>query len=123
MEMFSSEHKDGVYQEPVKLDLSPPAGARVFALYAAPDESYLLLESFGGGGYGGADIHVCYKTKDGSWTDPLSLGPKINTGAAERFPSVTPDGKYLFFLRVSDGSDFYWVSAKIIEMLKPEDLK
>ena len=57
------------------------------------------------------------------WSEAINLGPKINTGAAERFPSVTPDGKYLFFLRVSDGSDFYWVSAKIIETLKPEDLK
>lgn len=122
MEMFRSEQKDGMFLAPEKLEFQLSPGARVFALFIAPDESYMILESFGGeGGYGGADLYIRYKMKDGSWSDPINLGPKINTGATERFPSVTPDGKYLFFLRVSDGSDFFWVSAKIIENLKPKE--
>lgn len=123
LEMFSSKQKDGVFQTPVKLDIKLKTGARILALFIAPDESYMIMESFGGGGYGGADLYICYKLKDGSWSEPVNLGPKINTGATERFPSVTPDGKYLFFLRVSDGSDFCWVDAKIIEDLKPKELK
>ncbi|UCE40399.1 MAG: ankyrin repeat domain-containing protein [Candidatus Aminicenantes bacterium] len=123
MEMFSSKQKNAVFQTPEKLDLKLGAGARVLALFVAPDENYMIMESFGGeGGYGGADLYISYKLKDGSWSEPANLGPKINTGATERFPSVTPDGKYLFFLRVTDGSDFYWVSAKIIEELRPEEL-
>ncbi len=123
MELFSSKQKNGVFQTPVKLDISLNTGARILALFIAPDESYMIMESFGGGGYGGADLYICYKLKDGSWSEPKNLGPKINTGATERFPSVTPDGKYLFFLRVSGGSDFCWVDAKIIEDLKPKELK
>lgn len=122
MEMFRSKQKDGNFLAPEKLDIQLSPGARVFALFIAPDESYMIMESFGGeGGYGGADLYISYKMKDGSWCDPINLGPKINTEATERFPSVTPDGKYLFFLRVSDGSDFYWVSADIIENLKPKE--
>jgi ankyrin repeat protein len=124
MEMFRSAQKDGVFQTPEKLDIAANPGARIMALFIAPDESYMLLESFGGeGGYGGADLYISYRMKDGSWSQSINLGPKINTGATERFPSVSPDGKYLFFLRVSDGSDFYWVSSKIIENLKPEEMK
>jgi hypothetical protein len=41
----------------------------------------------------------------------------------ERFPSITPDGKYLLFLRVSDGSDIYWADARIVEELKLKTLK
>jgi ankyrin repeat protein len=122
MEMFRAEQKNGAFHTPEKLDLKINSGARIFALFIAPDESYMILESFGGeGGYGGADLYISYQMKDGSWFDPINLGPKINTGATERFPSVTPDGKYLFFLRVSDGSDFCWVSADIIENLKPKE--
>lgn len=51
---------------------------------------------------------------------PILQGPYIGQKPpGKRFPSVTPDGKYLFFCRVSDGSDFYWVDAKIIEDLSP----
>jgi len=124
MELFSSKQKDGVFQTPAKLELRSNPEARILALFIAPNERYLILESFGGeGGYGGADLYVSYRLKDGSWSEPVNLGPKINTAGQERFPSVTPDGKYLFFLRVSDGSDFFWVDAKIIEDLKPKGLK
>jgi len=40
--------------------------------------------------------------------------------------SVTPDGKYIFFEKyypTSDKSDLYWISATIIEDLKPIDKK
>lgn len=124
MELFRSEQKEGIFQAPAKVEIQMPAGARILALFAAPDERYLIIESLGGGGgYGGADLYVCYKMRDGSWSAPVNLGPKINTGGHERFPSVTPDGKYLFFLRVNDGSDFYWTDAKIIEDLRPEAIK
>ncbi len=40
--------------------------------------------------------------------------------ANERFPSVLPDGKYLFFLRndPQGDADFYWVDAAIVTRLK-----
>jgi hypothetical protein len=36
------------------------------------------------------------------------------------YAMLSPDGKYLFF---SAGGDIYWVSAKIIEDLRPKELK
>jgi hypothetical protein len=124
MELYRSEQRDGIFQDPTKLDIHMPAGARGLALFVAPDERYMILESFGGeGGYGGADLYLYYKMMNGSWSEPVNLGPKINTGGHERFPSVSPDGQYLFFLRVSDGSDFYWTGAKIIEEFRPKESK
>ena len=120
MELFSSKQKNGIFQEPVTVDIKKNDGARITALFIAPDESYMLTETFGGGS---ADIYAYYKLKNGSWSDPVNLGQSINAGGHERFPLVSPDGKYLFFLRVTDGSDFYWVDANIIEELKPEELK
>ncbi len=39
--------------------------------------------------------------------------------------AFSPDGKYLFFTRYDENwnEDIYWVDAKIIEDLKPKELK
>ncbi len=53
------------------------------------------------GSYGGnSDIFVCLKTPAG-WSDPINLGPVINTPYCERSPFLHPDGKTLYFS--SDG--------------------
>ena len=73
-----------------------------------------------------ADIYVCFKEKDGTWTKPISLGNAVNSNFNERCPSITPDGKYLFFSRSNEEgelSNFYWVSTEIIDKLRPVDLK
>jgi hypothetical protein len=123
MEFFSSKQKNGIFQEPVKFEIKKIEQARNQLFYIAPDESYMLIEVFGRAGYGGGDIYISYNLKDDLWSDPVNLGQKINMGGHERFPIVSPDGKYLFFLRVGDGSDFFWVDAKIIEDLKPDEVK
>ena len=47
------------------------------------------------------------------------MGPSVNTWAQERFPGLSPDGKYLFFTRwtAECDHDVYWVSAAVIEEL------
>jgi len=122
-EVFRSIQKSGVFQTPEKFELALNAGSRIMALSIAPDERYVILELMGDRGYGGADLYICFRMKDGSWSKPVNLGPRINTGDHERFPTVAPDGGVLFFLRVRDGSDIYWVDAKIIEDLRPRELK
>lgn len=54
------------------------------------------------------------------------MGSSINTNKQERFPGVSPDGKYLFFTRwYSDPyyHDLYWVDAQIINDLKMPNSK
>ncbi|HEX3559481.1 MAG TPA: hypothetical protein VHU19_09760 [Pyrinomonadaceae bacterium] len=66
--------------------------------YIAPDESYLIFTSTRPGGYGRGDLYISFN-KNGEWTTPRNLGPKINTDVFDYTPLVTPDGKYLFFSR------------------------
>jgi hypothetical protein len=53
-------------------------------------------------------------------------GQGISTQFCDRFPMVTRNGKYLFFVTShsnhfpSTHTHFYWVDAKIIEELKEE---
>jgi hypothetical protein len=86
----------------------------------SPDESYLIFTSpsrLGGGGY---DLWICFRKMDGTWTEPVNMGPDINTANHEYGPRVTQDGQYLFFTRDngSTSMDIYWVSANIIDSLR-----
>ncbi len=42
------------------------------------------------------DIYVCL-LRDGQWSEPKNLGRKINTPLQELSPSLSADGKFLFF--------------------------
>ncbi|MEW6998101.1 TolB family protein [Colwelliaceae bacterium BS250] len=70
-----------------------------------------------------SDIYVYFKEKDGTWTKPINLGNTVNSNFHERVPSVTPDGKYLFFSRYNEEggiANFYWVSTEVIENVRPK---
>ncbi len=49
------------------------------------------------GGFGGVDIYVIRKNKDGRWGNAKNLGPEINTSADEMFPFYQEDKRLLFF--------------------------
>lgn len=48
-------------------------------------------------GFGGTDIYVAHKLPNGSWCEPVNLGPTINTQYDEEFPYISGDGKTLYF--------------------------
>lgn len=117
--IYRSEFVDGTYAKP---ELLPAAINAVDALnwtpFIAPDESYLLFSSNRLNEQ--QDIYISFRQSDGSWTDAYNLGPSINTNWGERFPYVSPDGKYLFFTRwVAQGNeDIMWVSSELIDDIK-----
>lgn len=88
---------DGKYEAPQLLNKKINTG-KSFHPFIAPDESYLIFDSYREDGYGDSDIYISYRQKDNSWGAPINLGDKINTEAWEASASVTPDGKYLFLI-------------------------
>ncbi|BFP42154.1 hypothetical protein FGF1_29990 [Flavobacteriaceae bacterium GF1] len=70
------------------------------------------------------DLYVYFKGKDGTWSKPINLGEEVNSTFSETVPSITPDGKYLFFSRYNEEgglSNFYWVSTKVIDKVRPKE--
>ena len=47
-------------------------------------------------GFGGMDLWYSERTPEGNWTDPINLGPEINTPGEEVFPVIQPDGTLHF---------------------------
>jgi hypothetical protein len=64
-----------------------------------PEGRYLLVPMMGRpDALGGADYYGYFRRDDGSWTEPVHLGPTVNSSARDEFSiTVSPDGKVVFF--------------------------
>ena len=121
-DIYCAEYMNGSYKKPEKLGGSINTEVWEQFPYISPDGSYLIFaRETPSMGY---DLFISYKDNSGNWQIPLNMGKCINSRSDELYPIVTPDGKYLFFLSVRNGiSGAYWVSAKIIEEIRAEELK
>ena len=61
----------------------------------------LFFASRRAGGHGKADLYASGRTPSGGWTEPINLGPTVNTAADEMAPFFHADGETLYFM--SDG--------------------
>lgn len=145
--LYVSRYENGKYSLPEKLSdtINEEYGNHP---YIAPDESFILFDSDRAEvGFGTTDIYISFRDKDGNWKKPQNLGPGVNSQYDERRPFLTYDRKYLFFAsdRINpekpDGAititqlqkltnvptnsyqHMYWADARVIEDLRPKDLK
>jgi hypothetical protein len=93
----------------------------------APDESFLIFSSDRPGDFGNQDLYICFKKNINDWSTSVNMeinGAGINISHQHQFnPSLSPDGKFLFFGRHTesgDKCDIYWVSTKVIDDIKKE---
>lgn len=148
-DIYVSENINGEYTKPKKLSTAINSEFGDWDAFLAPDESYIIFGSNGRpDGLGESDLYISFRKEDGTWSQSKNMGPQINTPFREVDPVVTSDGKYIFFrsnrrihneysevpltynelikiLTVPGNGegDIYWVSAKVIEELKPVKLK
>ena len=61
------------------------------------DGNIIIFASDRDGGYGGVDLYEIRKNNFGEWSNPINLGPKINSANNEKSPFLHADGKTLFF--------------------------
>lgn len=60
------------------------------------DDNTYLFSSMREGGYGGYDLYFLTK-EEGVWSDPINLGPEINSSFDELTPYLTSNGSKLYF--------------------------
>ena len=62
-----------------------------------PEGDVFYFSSNRPGGYGGRDIYKITRDNKGNWSEPINLGPVVNTKYNEDYPFIHPGGKILYF--------------------------
>jgi hypothetical protein len=95
LQLFFSEFKKGKWQEPDDFYLNSdeysvghPALTR--------NGRILFFVSDLPGGYGGTDLYMVTKLSKNRWSEPINLGPSVNTEGNEMFPFYEDRNKLLF---------------------------
>ena len=95
---MSVKNEDGTWSRPKNLDilndynLSPRAN-----YFLTNDMETILMSVERRDTHGDRDLYVIFLQDDGTWSQPMNLGPQINSAAEEGSPFLALDGKTMFF--------------------------
>jgi outer membrane protein OmpA-like peptidoglycan-associated protein/tetratricopeptide (TPR) repeat protein len=104
--LFSQEKQGNLYSarfDGRRINDLKPLGGTVNTRHYEPsicvsaDRKLFLFSSDRPGGQGGLDLYLIYRKPDNTFSDPINLGPEINTPEDEDAPFLHPDGQTLFF--------------------------
>ena len=91
--------KDATWSSPVKVG-SPVPSNDAWRPDISADGLSLYFAAIGIGGHGGDDIWVTTRaTKDDPWSEPVNLGPNVNSSGEDFCPSISSDDLTLVFMR------------------------
>ena len=141
--IYWSRLLNGRFQEPELLPEQVNCGINRFNAFISPDEDYLIIPAAGmDDSFGGVDYYIVFRTDNDQWSEPLNMGPEINSEAMREWSAyVSRDNEVLFFMSdrlTGIGPDqwsyqglselhnnpgngnpcIYWISAGIIDELR-----
>ena len=121
-DIYYALFRDGHLTSPQAIGNSVNTNGWEFGPCIAPDESFLIFTRRDNITRK-TDLYISFKSGEGGWSTAVELSPGINSDENDLCPSLSPDGKYMFFLSTREGnSRIYWVEiAGIIESLMNEN--
>mgnify|MGYP001244667842 CR=1 FL=1 len=91
--IFYSQY-DGVWKKPTDFRYNNE-WYNITSPCISPDGTKLFFTSDKPGGYGGTDLYFC-QWINGYWSDPVNLGPLVNTSGNESYPFMCRNGELFF---------------------------
>ncbi len=102
-DIYYSDFKNNEFDDPQKY-LAKNVNTEYWEshLTMSPNGDLMYFVSNRPGGYGGRDIYESKKLPNGTWSEPVNMGPNINTAFDEDSPFISADEEYFYF--ASNGS-------------------
>jgi hypothetical protein len=89
---------DSAWSEAVNLGPSINGPHLDVAPCLSPDGSILFFHSIRPSGYGTYDLYYSrWNSLDSEWSEPVNIGPPVNSSYSELGPSISGDGRHLYF--------------------------
>lgn len=96
-DIYKSQLEGKLWSVPVLMDKKINSPGWEPSATISTDEKTIYFTSDRPGGYGGTDIYMIKLLGDTLWSDPINMGPLINTEFNEDAPYIHPDNVTLFF--------------------------
>ncbi len=109
--MISRPSVSDPWGEPVNLGpiVNMNGSSDNYSAALSSDGRMLFFTSNRPGGQGGYDLWLTRRaTRDDDWGHPVNLGPRVNTSATEANPSISADGRTLYFMSGRGGGYGRW---------------
>jgi len=94
--IYVAKRKGKLWGTPQLLQIKVDSNTTIGHPALSEDETILIFSSDLSGGYGGKDLWISVKGKRNTWSDPVNLGPMVNTPGDEMFPFLHADGTIYF---------------------------
>ena len=122
-DIYGSRLVDGRYTRVENLGPTINSAESEMDPFVAPDESYLVFHSRAQGGYGENDLFISFRQADGSWGEPVNMGPRINGESSDYCGRFTIDGRFFIFKSTKNGvRGIYWIDARVLEDLRQGEM-
>ncbi|GAA0194476.1 hypothetical protein GCM10009122_57930 [Fulvivirga kasyanovii] len=96
--VISRKNADGRWMHPESLSENINSEWNEGTCTLSADGRVLIFTScYGRKGYGSCDLYISKKTGE-EWSEPVNLGSKVNSSAWESQPSLSSDGRTLYFI-------------------------
>lgn len=96
--VVSRKNADGRWMQPESLSENINSEWNEGTCTLSADGRVLIFTScYGRKGYGSCDLYISKKTGE-EWSEPVNLGSKVNSSAWESQPSLSSDGRTLYFI-------------------------
>jgi Tol biopolymer transport system component len=115
--IFTAQYTDTGYENIEALDATINTSHINYTPFISAEGDYLLFSSSRPSKDEDMFLFISFKNEDGTWSTPEKMNEKMEFVGNARFPSISPDGNYLFFC--GDDGNIYWVSSAIIEEFRP----
>ncbi len=101
---------------PINLGSSVNSPSHDGSPWISRDGYTLFFTSNRPGGSGGFDIWATMRPRlDAPWSDPVNLGPSVNSSSTDYYPTVSSDGLSLYFYsdrQGGEGGGDIWISTR-----------
>ncbi len=118
--IFIAHKSAGKWNNITEFEYNNPAYKLAYP-FISGDGKYLFFSSDMKGTYGKSDLFMC-ENVDGKWSEPVNLGPVVNSASSEVYPFLHSSGRLYFSSDRKDGIgglDIYYTVLVNGEWTKP----
>ncbi|MCS6822555.1 MAG: OmpA family protein [Microscillaceae bacterium] len=121
-------HYDSIkreWEKPIALPKPINSPYAEYSLCLTESGNTIYFASDRPGGYGGIDLYMTTKDEKGKWSEPINLGPNVNTMFDEDSPFLAANNRLFFSSKGHDalgGYDIFYTEFVNGEWAKPKSL-